>query len=126
MYKTFGWINVVLLLVVLVPYILRLIGKVFVKSESKGYLSALKFFKVLHKPFAGLLVLSVVVHGSLAPGYFTLRTGLALMALVIITAILGIAFSVTSKKSLFKDHKLFAGLTLLMALVHLVFPYAFN
>lgn len=126
MYKTFGWINVVLLLVVLMPYILGLLGRGLIKSENKGYLSALEFFKALHKPLAVVLVLLVIVHGAIAPGYFSLRTGTAVLALVVITATLGIAYAVVTKRGLFLAHKLAAGLTLLIALVHLVFPYAFN
>lgn len=130
MYKILGWINAILLVMILIQFILNFSNRKFIKTDNKTFKKVQKIFKTIHKPLGIALAISGPIHGYLALGGFRLHTGSLLYLSLSITAILGGSFYKLKKRVFFLWHKRFAALTVLLLLVHLLFPdalwYIFN
>ncbi len=124
MYSVLGWLNVVVLAVILSPYVLGFLNRKFFKTKSKGFRDAMKFLRRLHKPLGVTLAILALVHGYLAMGGFRLHTGSLLYLSIFITALLGGSFYRLKKRSLFTWHKRMALLSFLLLLLHLLYPSA--
>lgn len=126
-YSNLGWLNLIILGILITPYILRYLNK-FIPLSSKAkkdyYLPSLKFFRKIHKPIGILLIIIPPIHGYMALGALRLHTGLVLYLSALATAILGGIFYKTKKKSLFKFHKIMALITILLFLLHFFVPNA--
>lgn len=125
-YAFVGWTSVVLLGLLVLPFLLSRINQYVFKPQSKGLRSFIKFLRKLHKPLGILFVIIAFVHGWLALGAFRLHTGWALYISLLLTVIFGGSFYRLKKKKLFVLHKVFAGVTVLLFLLHFFKPYAFS
>lgn len=124
MYSLLGWLNVVLLGIIVAPYVLNFINKYIIKTGSTNFRKFVKILRKLHKPFAVILVLIAPIHGLLALGRISLHTGSLLYLVIFIAALLGGSFYKLKKKSLFTWHKRVAFLVIIFMLLHLFFPNA--
>jgi hypothetical protein len=130
MYKILGWINAILLVLILIQFLLNFSNRKFIKTDNKNFKKVQKLFKTIHKPLGIALAILGPIHGYLALGGLRLHTGSLLYLSLIVTAILGGIFYRLKKRVFFSWHKRFAALTVFLLLVHLVFPdalwYIFN
>jgi hypothetical protein len=124
MYSILGWLNVVILGILVTPYILKYLNKNILKSNSNGIRNTIKFLRRLHKPLGLTLAVVALIHGYLALGRLRLHTGSLLYLSIIITAVLGGSFYRLKKKILFTWHKRFALISIIILLIHLFYPNA--
>lgn len=125
-----GWLNVVLLSLIVLPYILNLLNRKFIKTKNENFKKLIKFLKKLHKPLGVILAVIALVHGYLGLRAIRLHTGTLLYVCMFSTVALGGAFFKFKKKQLFVWHKRMALLTVLLLLLHIFYPnalwYLFN
>jgi hypothetical protein len=124
MYSVLGWLNVVVLGVILSPYVLGFLNRKFFKTQKQGFRNTLKFLRRLHKPLGIAMAVLALVHGYLAMGGLRLHTGSLLYLSIIITALLGGSFYKLKKRALFTWHKRMALVSFLLLLLHLFYPSA--
>jgi hypothetical protein len=124
MYSILGWLNVVILGVLVTPYVLNFANRKFLKFKNKSLKNIVKVFRKFHKPLGLTLAVVAIVHGYLALGSLRIHTGSLLYLSVIITAAFGGSFYKLKKRVLFKMHKIFAGISILLLLLHLFYPSA--
>lgn len=125
MYSFLGWLNVVLLGIIISPYVLVFINKKFVKSKSSSFRAFLKFLRKLHKPLGLTLLVIGLIHGYLALGRISLHTGSILFLGIFITASLGGSFYKLKKRPLFTWHKRLAFIVVILLFLHILYPSAF-
>lgn len=124
MYAVFGWINISLITLMLLPFAIFNLNSLLFKKKVSVYLKLAKFLRKLHRYLGIPLVISVIYHGFLALGSFRLHTGTILGIMLIVVAIFGMIFILFKKKWAFKTHKLLAILLMLLLILHLIFPSA--
>lgn len=124
MYKILGWINAILLVLIIAQFILNYTNRNFIKTDNKTFKKIQKLFKLIHKPLGITLAILGLIHGYMALGGFRLHTGSLLYLSLFITAILGGSFYKLRKKVFFLWHKIIAALTVLLLMVHIFFPDA--
>lgn len=124
MYSVLGWLNVVILGVILSPYLLNFINRKLFNTKNMGFRNAVKFLRRLHKPFGVIIAILALVHGYMALGSLRLHTGSLLYLSVFITAVLGGSFYRFKKRALFIWHKRMALLSFLLLLIHIFYPSA--
>jgi cytochrome b561 len=124
MYSVLGWLNAVILGVLLSPFVLGFLNKHLFKTKSKGFRDIVKLLRRFHKPLGLALAVLAPIHGYMALGGFRLHTGSLLYISAFITVALGGSFYRLKKKELFKWHKRMAAVTVLLLAVHLLFPSA--
>lgn len=125
MYQILGLINVALLIGVTSPYWLRRVNQWFFRGKNPAFARWIKPLRRIHKPLGICLVLLSLLHGYLALGALRLHTGSAVWVMLFITAALGVLFYKKKKAVFFLWHKRAALLTVILTLVHLIFPGAF-
>lgn len=112
-----------LLLLLLSPYLLRILGQYF-PSIRPRIKTLIRKLKKIH-PFAGFCLLIIgAVHGYIALGGFRLHTGSFLYLAVFITAFFGGLFALKKKKILLQFHRGSVLLTALFWAIHFLFPSA--
>lgn len=125
-----GWLNVTLLGLIVLPYILNLLNRKLIKTKSDEFKSLIKFLRKLHKPFGVILAVVALVHGYLALRAIRLHTGTVLYISMFLTVLVGGSFYKFKKKQLFVWHKRLAVITVLLLLLHILYPnalwYLFN
>lgn len=122
-YKFFGWLNVVLLIIQLAPYLLVRLNKQFLKTKNETYLNITKVLRKYHKQTGALLVITGLIHGYLAlGGRLRLHTGTVLYLAIILSAIVGFGFYQKKQKQLLKVHRTLALLIVLLFMVHFLIP----
>ncbi len=130
MYSILGWVNATLLVLILLQFLLNYSNRKFFKTDNVTFKKVQKLFKTIHKPLGVALAILGPIHGYLALGSFRLHTGSLLYLSLMITAILGGSFYRLRKRVFFLWHKRFAAMTVLLLVVHLIFPdalwYIFN
>ncbi len=130
MYSILGWVNAILLVLILLQFLLNYSNRKFFKTDNVTFKKVQKLFKTIHKPLGITLAILGPIHGILALGGFRPHTGSLLYLSLMITAILGGSFYRLRKRVFFLWHKRFAALTVLLLVVHLIFPdalwYIFN
>ncbi|MCR3956971.1 MAG: hypothetical protein NUK57_11800, partial [Gudongella sp.] len=124
MYSVLGWLNVVVLAVILLPYILNFLNRKFIKTQNQGFRNTVKLLRRLHKPLGLALAILALVHGYLALGSLRLHTGSLLYLSIFITALLGGSFYKLKKRALFTWHKRMALVSFLLLLLHIFYPSA--
>lgn len=124
MYKIFGWINVAIVIIMISPFVLQWLNSHVVKSDKPALAKIANALRTLHKILGGLLFASVITHAVLALGAWRWHTGIILGITAATTAMFAILFYVFKKKWLFTTHRILAGVTILLVLVHLIFPSA--
>jgi cytochrome b561 len=125
MYKILGIINVILVVIITSPFWLRTLNKWTIKTKDKRFLDLIKFLRKLHKPFAILLALNILVHAYLAlNGTFRLHTGLLAYIGFLLTVTVGGIYYKKKGKTLFKIHKTLALTSVVLVLIHLAWPEA--
>lgn len=88
-YKILGWLNVIILGVLITPFIMVRLNKYVFKTKNKNYLEITKKFRKIHKPLGIALVGSSIYHGYLALGAIRFHTGTVLFAAIAFTVIIG-------------------------------------
>ncbi|MPN31812.1 hypothetical protein SDC9_179287 [bioreactor metagenome] len=124
MYKILGIISLILVIVITSPFWLRTLNSWTVKTKDKRFFNLLKFLRKLHKPLGLALAVLVIWHGTLAWGWGRLHTGHLALIGFLITVILGGAYYKLKNKKLFKAHKLMALISVLLLVLHRLWPSA--
>ncbi len=123
-YAILGWVNLAAIIVMTMPFWLRLINKHAFKGKNAALTRIAKTLRAVHKPLGLILVASVIIHGILALGALRLHTGTLAGILLIVTAALGTTFFFRKKKPILIAHRTMALLLALFVLIHLIFPSA--
>ncbi len=124
MYSILGIINVILIIGITLPYLLRRLGQRFFPKRKIASTKLIKVLRTMHKPFGMCLLLITLIHGYLALGALRLHTGTLAGIMVLVTVVLGILFYKKKKAVFFKWHKRAALLMVLLTLLHLFVPNA--
>ena len=125
MYKILGYINVALVVIITAPYWLRTLNKWTIKTKDKRFLDTIKFLRKLHKPLGIALALIIAWHGYLALfGTIRLHTGLLAYIGFLLTVTAGGIYYRKKGKQLFKLHKTLALVSMLLVILHLLWPGA--
>ena len=124
MYRVFGFVTVFLLVLVTAPYWFRQLNKYVLRIPMKKALPFMKALRAIHKPLGLALLVIAAAHGYMALRGFRLHTGTLALFSFVLTACLGIAYFRMKKKPLLKLHRAFALLSVLLVLLHLVYPGA--
>jgi hypothetical protein len=124
MYAVFGWINVALVALMLLPYVMRKLNEFFFKKKKGAYIKTMRLFRKSHRYLGALLIVSIFVHGWLALGTLMLHTGTILGALALIMAVFGLIFIFAKKRWAYKTHKALAVAFVALLLLHLIVPSA--
>lgn len=129
-YALLGWLNVILVAILLSPFILTRLNRSFIKTKNPTFQSTVKFLRKLHKPLGAALLLVTLIHGWMALGGLRLHTGTLLFLSFLVAGLLGFAFHATKKPALFKWHRRILWLSTALSALHLLFPgaiyYLFN
>lgn len=124
MYAILGWINVGLVVILLLPFAMQNINKLFLKKKEGTYVKLTKSLRKAHRYLGIPLLASILAHGFLALGSFRLHTGTVLGLTAGIVAVFGLIFILLKKKWAFKTHKTLAIIFVLLLALHLLFPSA--
>ena len=122
MYVYLAWFNVAFIVVMLMPYLLKKLGKSQMKKD--GFRKALKAFRAIHRPLGALVLIVGGTHGYLALGG-TLRlntTGTVLWGVLIVTGVFGGAYALSKNRTVFKVHKFMALLVVVSFFYHYLLP----
>ena len=122
-YKVLGFVNIALVVVVTSQYWVRKLNQWFFHQKGEGYTKLMKVLRALHKPAAVALLIVILAHGWLALGRFTLHTGVVAGIAFFVTALFGLLFYLLHKKGLLQWHRALALTAVLLAVVHLLFPW---
>ena len=124
-YKNLGWLNLVIIGVLITPFLLNFLNKNFFKTKNHFYKKIIVFFRKIHKPLGIALLIIPLIHGYMALGtLFRLHTGTLLYISIFITASMGGIFYKLKKKEFFLWHKRMAFITVILFLIHFYFPGA--
>lgn len=123
-YALVGWLNVIVFLIILSPYLLNLLNTKVLKTKNKTFFKVVKFLRKLHKPFGIALIVMGIVHGYMALRGFRLHTGSLFYIAILATGVLGGSFYRLKKKELFVWHKRLAAVVVVLFLIHFFFPGA--
>ena len=123
-FRFLGWVTLVALAVMLLPYVLRMINKWAFKNECKGLTKAVKLLRTVHKPLGIVLVIVAAVHGYGMLGKFRLHTGSLTLMSIIVTGLLGTIFWKKKDKRALQGHRVMALVSVLLLLLHLFWPGA--
>ena len=123
-YALVGWLNVIVFLIILSPYVLNLLNRKVLKTKNKSFFKVVKFLRKLHKPFGIALIVLGIVHGYMALRGFRLHTGSLFYIAILATGVLGGSFYRLKKKELFVWHKRLAAVAVVLFLIHFFFPGA--
>lgn len=123
-YAFFGWVSVVSLAVLILPFILVRLNKHLFKTKHSAYFKLIKLLRQIHKPLGIVFVAVALIHGIMVLGSFRLHTGWLLFISLVVTVFSGGAFYRLKKKPLFQLHKWFALIVVLLFLLHFFKPYA--
>lgn len=124
MYQILGILNVVLFVGVTSPYWLRRINQWFFHGKNQGIIQGVKKLRKVHKPLGISLVVLSLIHGYLALGALRLHTGSLAWIMSIITVLFGVLFYKKKKAVYLLWHKRVALLTIILTVLHLLFPSA--
>lgn len=123
LYKVFGIINIVLIVVVTAPYWLRILNTKVLHIKKPWFQKLLKILRPLHKVLAVALLISIGIHGYLAlGGELRLHTGLLAGIGFLFTVILGIMYYYLRKPVLLKAHRICVLVSIILVAIHLLFP----
>ena len=122
MYRVFGWINVALVILMILPFFVRWLNTRYIKNDMLK--KQLNKYRFMHKVFGGLLLASIVTHAVLALGTWQWHTGTILGISAVLAVTAAILFYTFKKKWLFILHRVLAVILIALLLVHLIFPSA--
>lgn len=124
MYEILGILSVFLFIIVMLPYLLRQINRLFFQGKNRVITRLRMWIRKFHKPAGvGLAALSLI-HGYLALGTIRLHTGTLAWTISIAAVILGVLFSVKKKAVYLVWHRRAALLAILLIALHLLVPGA--
>ena len=55
-YSLAGWLNLLVLLIILGPYILNSLNRKYLKTKNKSFLNLVKILRKIHKPLGLVLI----------------------------------------------------------------------
>ncbi len=122
MYVVLAWFNVAFIAVMLMPYLMKKLGKSQMKKN--GFRKALKAFRTIHRPLGALVLIVGGTHGYLALGGI-LRlntTGTLLWGVLIITGVFGGTYAMSKNRTVFKIHKFMALMVVVSFFYHYLMP----
>ena len=117
-----GWLNIVLLGVMVLPFLLRQFSMRVHKIKGKWYPKLNKFLRRIHKPLGLAIILLAMLHGYLVFGGFRMHTGTLEFFAIVIMAAFGAAFYFFKKKPLLVWHRWMLAVLVVAVLVHQLFP----
>lgn len=123
MFSILGYVSTALLIVLVMPYVLRVANKKYFKNNDKVK-KVVKELKKWHKPAGVLLAIVSLVHGYMAFGGFRLHTGSLLYLAIFVVIVFGALFGYKKKKIFLDMHKAFVVVAVILLAVHLLFPSA--
>lgn len=123
-YRFFGWVTLVALAVMVLPYVLRMINKWAFKNESNGLKKAVKILRQIHKPLGIVIVFVAALHGYGMLGRWRLHTGSLTLISMILTGFLGTIFWNQKDRRVLQGHRVMALVTVILLLIHLFLPGA--
>lgn len=126
MYEALGILNIILLVTIASPFILRLANKYILHTKAKWFSKLMKVLHTIHKPAGAALAVSILVHGYLALGGLRLHTGTLAASSFLVTALLGLTFYLTKKPAVLKIHRVFLFVSVALLAIHLLFPWLFG
>ncbi|WP_051188407.1 hypothetical protein [Proteocatella sphenisci] len=126
MYSILGWLNAVLLTLMVMPFALIRANKMIFKGKNKNIQSLTRMLRKIHKQMGFVLVVTGIVHGYLALGGLRLHTGTLLYLSLLLTGTMGLLFYLKKKKIFLQLHRYFAALVIMLLALHLIFPSALN
>lgn len=126
MYSILGWLNALLLTLMILPFILVRANKMIFKGKNKGLQTITKLLRKWHKQMGAVLVVTGITHGYLALGGFILHTGILLYLALLATGSMGFLFYRKKKKILLQLHRYLAALVIALLALHLIFPSALD
>ena len=126
MIKFLGLINILLVSVLTSTYWLPRLNRHTLRIIRAGYQSLIGFLRKIHKPLGFVLQVTALAHGMLALGKLSLHTGSVMWIVIFLTSLLGGALYRKRKPALFKWHRRFALLVVLLMLLHLFAPNALS
>ncbi len=124
MFRVIGFITAGILILVTAPFWFRQLNKHFLHFPAQKVGPLLKKLRLIHKPLGAALLVIAATHGYMALRSIQLHTGSLAWLSFVVTASLGIAFYIRKKPPLFKWHKRAALFSVLLVLLHLLFPGA--
>lgn len=122
-YSILAYGNVVLLVILCLPYILRISNKKFFGNHKK-ITKLVRFLKSIHRSLGIILLILSLIHGYMMLGRFALHTGTILYLCMIVIAIFGMLFHLKKKKIWLQLHKGFVAIMILLLLIHIFMPSA--
>lgn len=123
MYSILGYVSVGLLVLLVLPYVLRIINTKFLK-RNKRVNNVIKFLKKYHKLFGAAALIISLIHGYMALGGLRLHTGSLVFMSMALAAITGMLFAKKKKKILLTLHRAFSALSIALLGLHYFFPSA--
>lgn len=123
-FRFLGWVTLVALAVMVLPYVLRMVNKWAFKNECKGLSKAVKILRQIHKPLGIALVVVAAVHGYGMLGRLRLHSGSLTLMSIIVTGVLGAIFWKKKDKRALQGHRVMALVSVLFLLLHLFWPAA--
>lgn len=122
MYRILGWINVIILLLLVLPCILSFYNQLLKQSSFKISCFALAF-KKLHKRLGILLLFMPLIHGYMALGEIKLHTGTLVYLFILLSTIHGAIYSQFKKRFHLHLHKILALISIFIFAIHLFHPW---
>lgn len=115
-----GFINALLLTLLLSPFLLRRINKLIYQNKNKALKKSAASLSKMHMYFAYILLATAFTHGYMALGTIRLHSGYLLWLLVFIQVIWGNIFKKIKKPYMLKIHRTVGLSSLLLLLFHLL------
>lgn len=123
MYSVLGYLSLAMLVILALPYPLRILNKKMLDNNPK-ITSLVKQLKKIHRPVGAAVGVLAIVHGYMAMGSLRLHTGTLTYLSMLIAVCFGGLFHIKKKKTFLTLHRSFAVITLGLLAVHLLFPSA--
>lgn len=115
-----GFINVVLLILLLSPFLLRRTNKYIFKNKNKILKKYAGVFSKYHMYFGFTLLVTAFLHGYMALATIRMHSGYILWLWVFIQVSLGMYAKKKKKPQLFNIHRIIGLLSLVFLIIHLI------
>lgn len=115
-----GFINLILLILLLSPFAFRRKNKYLFKNENKILKKLTAILSKYHMYFGFILLVTAFLHGYMALGAIRIHSGYILWLWILIQVSLGVYFKKKKKPKVLKIHRVIGVSTLLFLLIHLI------
>ena len=115
-----GFINALLLTLLLSPFLLRKINKLIFQNKNKALKKSAALLSKMHMYFAYILLATALTHGYMALGTIRLHSGYLLWLLVLVQVIWGNLIKKMKKPYMLKVHRAIGLSSVLLLIFHLL------